>query len=92
VSYFTDDQAIEIWKARWCGTTIQALIRKYGENPFRIYEVLSEERNGGTRLVAFEQLKIENPIVAARTDPKPHVQKRMVVPLPITDTDQLHLF
>lgn len=92
MSYFSDAQAVEIWKARWCGATIQSLLKRYGENPFRIYEVLMEERNIGTRLVAYEELKIENPALAARTTPTPHIQRRMVVPKPITGSGQLTLF
>jgi hypothetical protein len=92
MSYLSDDQAIEIWKAKWSGTTVQTLTQRYRANPFRIYEVLTEQRNSGTRIAAFEQLKVENPLLAARVDPSPHIQRRMVVPRPTTNPDQLNLF
>lgn len=82
MAYFSDDQAIEIWKAKWRGETIQSLIKRYGENPFRFYEIWKEDRNKGTRLIAFEQFKAEDPKLAARTKPEPHKEKRRVVPKP----------
>lgn len=91
-AYFSDEQATEIWKAKWAGVPIQTLTQKYRANPFRIYEVLSEQRNAGTRISAFEQLKRENPTLASRIDTSPHVPKRMVVARPPDIPDQYRLF
>jgi hypothetical protein len=79
MSYFSDAQAKEIWKAKWKGETVQSSIARFGENTFRFYEVWSEEKNSGTRLEAFNELKLENPILASRTNPAPHVARRRVV-------------
>ena len=93
MSYFTDEQAKEIWKAKWRGETVQSLIQKHGENPFRFYEVWSEEKNQGTRIIAFEEFKRDNPQIALRTVPAVHVQKRKVIPIQVKPSpNQLEMF
>ncbi|WP_275786857.1 hypothetical protein [Pararhizobium gei] len=91
MSYFTDEQAREIWKARWRGETVQSLVGKYGENQFRLYEVWEEKKNEGTRLIAYEEFKRENPEIAALTNPIAHIPRRKVISFP-KDNGQLGLF
>jgi len=91
-AYLSDEQAIQIWKEKWASVPIQTLTQKYRVNPFRIYEVFTEQRNPGTRIKAFEQFKKENPSLATRIDPSPHTPKRMVVPRPLSDPNQISLF
>jgi len=79
MSYFSDDQAVDIWKAKWLGETVQSLVGRYKENPFRFYEVWEEERNPGARERAWSEFQTEHPAVAATTVPEPHVPKRKVV-------------
>lgn len=79
MAYFTDAQAKDIWKSKWRSETVQSLIARYRENTLRFYEVWQEKKNIGTRLEAFEEFKIENPRMAATTDPSPHVPTRRVV-------------
>ncbi|THF50347.1 hypothetical protein [Allorhizobium terrae] len=92
MSYFTDKVAIEIWKARWYGIPVQDLVAKYRENPFRFYEVWEEKKNVGTRLEAYEQLKRENPLLAANTNPVCHVPKRKVIHRRTFEGGQIEMF
>ncbi|SDP36771.1 hypothetical protein SAMN05428967_1790 [Phyllobacterium sp. YR620] len=79
MSYFTDKQAKDIWKARWRGESVQSLIGRYGQNTFRFYEVWMETRNVGSRLDAYEEFKVEAPHLAVDIDPQPHTPRRRVV-------------
>ncbi len=90
MAFFSDSQAIDIWKAKWRGDSVQSLISTYGENPFRFYEVWMELRNVGTRLLAFEELKVENPQLAAKTNPEPHLPKRRVVTMRHLGSDEAY--
>ena len=79
MSYFTDEEAVEIWKAKWRKEGVQSLVVRYKKSPFRFYEIWTEQKNAGTRLVAFEQFKREEPALALHTDPSPHIPRRQVV-------------
>jgi len=93
MSYFSDDQAVDIWISKWLGEKKQALIAKYGENNFRFYEVWTEERNFGTRLKAWALFQQRYPDLVASVDPSPHVPTRRVVSAQLSvDGDQLSLF
>ncbi len=90
MAYFTDRQAKDIWKARWRGVKVQTLIKEYGENTYRFYEVWKEEKNMGTRLAAYEELKLEDPKLAASINPLPHKQTSQVIDVP--HSAQLDMF
>lgn len=92
MNFFSDTQAIEIWKSRWLGFGVQSLVEQYKKSPFRFYEVWSEEKNVGTRAVAWEQFKSEFPEQAKHVDPTPHVAKRKVIPLLRNPDGQIDMF
>ncbi|MCO6386889.1 hypothetical protein [Aliihoeflea sp. 40Bstr573] len=93
MTYFSDKQAKDIWKARWRGEAVQSLVARYGENPFRFYEVWSEERNEGSRKAAYQELMTEDPSLAKRTNPTPHTPTRRVTQRPLPKPDgQASLF
>ncbi|GMB83348.1 hypothetical protein NN6n1_41310 [Shinella zoogloeoides] len=91
MAYFSDPQAKDIWKARWLGEGVQALVERYRQSPFRFYEVWTEERNQGTRLKALEEFKREHPDKAGNIDPSPHKPKRRVTTRAINDDRQQEL-
>ncbi len=90
MSTFTEMQAIAIWKEIWLGATKQSQIIKHAVNPHRVYEVLSEKKNQGSRLKAMAEFSLERPELIATTDFSPHVEKRRVVMK--HDNDQGSLF
>ena len=92
MSYFTDEQAIEIWKAKWRNEGVQSLVLRYKQSPFRFYEVWTEQKNYGMRLVAFAQFMEEDPELARQTDPSPHMPKRKVIFTPPPGPEQLDMF
>ncbi|GLR50700.1 hypothetical protein GCM10007923_19080 [Shinella yambaruensis] len=91
MAYFSDPQAKDIWKARWLGEGVQALVERYRQSPFRFYEVWTEERNQGTRLKAFDEFKREHPDKAAIVDASPHKPKRRVTTRTIVNDGQHEL-
>ena len=92
MNFFSDAQAIEIWKSRWLGSGVQSLVEKYKKSPFRFYEVWTEEKNIGTRTTAWEQFQAEFPEKAKYVDPAPHVAKRKVIPIRRSSDGQTDLF
>ena len=92
MQYFNDEQAIEVWIAKWLGTGVQALVERYKRSPFRFYEVWTEEKNIGSRLAALRQFAREHPELLEITDTSPHVQKRKVIPRQIDNSGQMSLF
>lgn len=92
MQYFTDEQAVEIWMAKWLGVGVQALVERYKRSPFRFYEVWKEEKNVGSRLVALERFAREFPERADAVDTSSHVPKRKVVPLQVDSYGQMSLF
>lgn len=93
MTYFSDEDAIEIWKAKWRGEGVQSLVERYRRSPFRFYEIWTETKNPGTRLIAIEQLKHEAPHLASHVDTSPHIPKRKVIVSPSTpSSSQLEMF
>ncbi len=82
MTYFTNDEAVAIWKAKWMGEGVQALVLRYERSPFRFYEVWTEQKNNGTRLIAYEEFKKEHPHLALQTNPMPHTPRRQVISRP----------
>lgn len=83
----TEADAVEIWIARWLRVRPSDLIRRYGCDPRRLYEIWQEQRFAGSRAKALEVFLKRFPQLADRIDPGPHV------PVPRTaHPDQLRLF
>lgn len=83
----TEDHAIEIWIARWLRVRRVDLVRRYGCDARRLYEIWQEERFAGSRAKALETFRARFPSLLDRTDFGPH-QRISRAPHP----DQLHLF
>lgn len=92
MDYFTNREAIDIWKAKWLGVGPQKLVETYKKSPFRIYEVWSEDKNIGSREEAKSEFIHEHPELIEVTDFSPHKKRRKVVHLPTKDKGQLDLF
>jgi hypothetical protein len=93
MAYFSDEDAIEIWKAKWRGEGVQTLVERYKRSPFRFYEVWTEAKNAGTRLIAIEQFKHESPQLALRVDTSPHTPRRkVIVAASVSTSSQLEMF
>lgn len=93
MAHFTEDQAIEIWIAKWLGVPVQKLIQKYdGCNNWRFYEVFQEDQNAGSRQKA-ERIFFEMyPDKIGKVDTTAHVPKRKMVPIRKKDVAQGDLF
>ena len=92
MQYFTDEQAVDIWIAKWLGTGVQALVERYKRSPFRFYEVWTEEKNTGSRLLALERLERDYPERVCLVDTSAHVPKRKVIPRQTDNSRQMSLF
>ncbi len=83
----TEADAIDIWIARWLRVRPKDLIRRYGCDPRRLYEIWGEERFPGSRAKALDAFRARFPRLIDRVDPGPH---RRVSRAP--HPDQLPLF
>ncbi len=68
----TEDDAVDIWIARWLRVRPKELVRRYACDPRRLYEIWEEIRFPGTRTRALKLLAERYPGVEARIDPGPH--------------------
>lgn len=68
----TEADAIDIWMARFLRVRPKDLIRRYGCDPRRRYEIWEETRFPGSRTAALALLAERYPGVAGRFDPGPH--------------------
>ena len=84
----TEDDAIDIWIARWLRVPPAALVRRYGCDPRRLYEIWCEERFAGSRAKALETFARRHPLLIGRIDQGRHRR----LPLRARDPDQLALF
>jgi hypothetical protein len=83
----TEDDAVNIWIARWLRVRPVDLTRRYACDPRRLYEIWEETRFPGTRARALEVFHARFPGLEARFDPGPHRR------IPLTPhPDQLSLF
>jgi hypothetical protein len=71
-SPLTEADAIDIWIARWLRVRPKALIRRYGCDPRRLYEIWGEERFPGSRDRALQEFRERFPRLIDRVDPGPH--------------------
>lgn len=84
----TEDDAVNIWIARWMRVRQKDLIRRYGCDPRRLYEIWEGARFPASREKALETVRVRYPSVLDRIDLGPHrrVSSRSAHP------DQLSLF
>jgi hypothetical protein len=83
----TEADAVDIWIARWLGIRRSDLVRRYGCDPRRLYEIWEEARFAGARAKALEAFAARYPTLADRVDFGPH-RRFSRAPHP----DQLALF
>jgi hypothetical protein len=68
----TEDDAVDIWIARWLRIRPVDLKRRYACDPRRLYEIWEETRFPGSRERALIEFRIRFPGLEARFDPGPH--------------------
>jgi hypothetical protein len=68
----TEADAVDIWIARWLRIRRSDLVRRYGCDPRRLYEIWEEVRFAGTRDKAFEVFTARYPSLINRVDYGPH--------------------
>lgn len=83
----TEEDAVAIWIARWLGIRRADLVRRYGCDPRRLYEIWEGARFPEARARALELFQERYPSLLDRVDFGPHQRiSREVHP------DQLQLF
>ena len=83
----TEEDAVDIWMARWLNIRRIDLVRRYGCDPRRLYEIWEGSRFPGAREKALELFSERHPRLVDRIDFGPHRRiARGVHP------DQLSLF
>jgi len=83
----TEDDAVDIWIARWLRIRPVDLQRRYACDPRRLYEIWEESRFPGSRSRALIEFSARFPGLEPRFDPGPHRR------IPLTPhPDQLSLF
>lgn len=70
----TEADAVDIWIARWLKVRPRDLVRRYGCDPRRLYEIWQEDRFPGSRAKALGLLLARHPALADRIDPGPHLR------------------
>jgi hypothetical protein len=83
----TEADAVDIWIARWLRIRPRDLIRRYGCDPRRLYEIWQEDRFPKSRAKALRLFLAKFPALADRIDPGPHLSQSKAV-----HPDQLRLF
>jgi hypothetical protein len=83
----TEDDAVDIWIARWLRVRPIDLQRRYACDPRRLYEIWEEKRFPGSRARALDEFHNRFPSLESRFDPGPH-RRVSTAPHP----DQLSFF
>ena len=83
----TEADAVDIWIARWLRIRRRDLIRRYGCDPRRLYEIWEGTRFPGSRTKALELFAARYPTLLDRVDFGPHQRVTRTV-----HPDQLALF
>ena len=83
----TEADAVDIWIARWLRIRRKDLVRRYGCDPRRLYEIWEGVRFPEARSKALELFERRYPSLLDRVDFGPH-QRHVRAPHP----DQLPLF
>ena len=89
----TEDDAVAIWLARWLKIRPKDLVRRYGCDPRRLYEIWEETRFPGSRAKALALLQERYPSLTGRIDPglhqriskAPHPRQLTLFPEPLGD-------
>lgn len=68
----TETDAVDIWIARWLRIRRVDLIRRYGCDPRRLYEIWEERRFAGSRAKALALFSVRYPTLLDRVDCGPH--------------------
>ncbi len=84
----SEDDAVEIWLARWLNVRRKDIVRRYGCDPRRIYEIWEGIKHPAARDKALERFRAEFPGLVDRVDFGGH--KR--IPRDGPHPDQLQLF
>jgi hypothetical protein len=84
----TEDDAVDIWIARWLRVRRKDLIQRYGCDPRRLYEIWEGTRFASSRERAMEVFRARFPGLVDRVDFGTHRR----VPLRTSQPDQLALF
>lgn len=84
----TESDAIDIWIQRWLRIRPKDIIRRYGCDPRRVYEIWEEKRFAGSRAKALETFAARYPSLVERVDFGLHRR----LPLRADQNDQLSLF
>jgi len=88
VRALNESDAVDIWIARWLGIRRKDLVRRYGCDPRRLYEIWEGRRYPGAREKALEVFAERHPNLMSRVDFGRH--KR--IPRKPDDPDQMALF
>ncbi|MEZ5922844.1 MAG: hypothetical protein R3D57_00495 [Hyphomicrobiaceae bacterium] len=84
----TENDAIDIWIARWLGLRLKDIVQRYGCDPRRIYEIWWEERFIGSRKKAKAVFAERHPALTDRVD----FSRRQRFARPGPDAAQMTLF
>jgi hypothetical protein len=68
----TEEDAVDIWLARWLNIRRIDLVRQYGCDPRRLYEIWAGERFPAARAKALEIFQARFPGLQGRVDFGPH--------------------
>ncbi|MEI9898796.1 MAG: hypothetical protein WDN31_00210 [Hyphomicrobium sp.] len=68
----TEQDAVDIWIARWLRIRRKDLLARYGCDPRRLYEIWEGERFAGARSKALEVFQARYPGLLDRVDFGPH--------------------
>jgi hypothetical protein len=68
----SEADAVDIWIARWLRIRRSDLVRRYGCDPRRLYEIWEEVRFAGTREKALQLFTVRYPSLIDRVDYGPH--------------------
>ena len=71
-SPLTEDDAADIWIARWLRVRPKDLVRRYACDPRRLYEIWEETKFPGSRAKALALMGARYPGLEGRIDPGPH--------------------
>jgi hypothetical protein len=68
----SEQDAVDLWIARWLRVRPSELVRRYACDPRRIYEIWEEARFPGSRAKALTLFRDRYPGLDERIDPGPH--------------------
>lgn len=83
----TEDDAIDIWIARWLRVRQRDLVKRYACDPRRLYEIWEELRFPGSRRKALDLFRRRYPGLEERINPVTHQRVSKAI-----HPDQLKLF